>query len=119
MCYLDQQDATRAIPLLTQVVAAEPDNTNARFQLGAAFVKKDQCEEALPWLKTATESSQKHYLLARCYKKLNHPDEAAAELAQVRTQLQDDPARSEASQASPEEARPRPTINPRHVGGRA
>lgn len=96
MSYMDQRDPDRAIPLLEQVVKAEPINTNAKFQLGSALVKKNQCEAAIPWLQAATESSQRHYLLARCYQKLNRAEEAAAELAQVRNLMEGSGVRTEA-----------------------
>jgi len=64
MAYIASKDLDRSIPLLKDVVAAEPGNTNARSQLGAALSKKGDCAAAVPWLETAGESSQKHYLLA-------------------------------------------------------
>jgi tetratricopeptide (TPR) repeat protein len=83
MAYIDSKNVDRAIPLLKEVVTSEPGNTSARFQLGAALSKKD-CDAAVPWLETAGESSQKHYLLAGCFKKMNREAEAAAEFAKVK-----------------------------------
>ena len=84
MAYIDSKDADRAIPLLKEVVFGEPGNTNARFQLGAALAKKGDCDAALPWLETASESAQKHYLLAGCFKKMKREVEAASEFAKVK-----------------------------------
>ena len=84
MAYIDSRDIDRAIPLLKEVVAAEPGNTNARFQLGVALVKKGDCDAAVPWLETGSESAQKHYLLAGCFKKMNREAEAASEFAKVK-----------------------------------
>jgi tetratricopeptide (TPR) repeat protein len=96
MSYVDSQDIDRAIPLLREVTAAEPANTNARFQLGSALVKKDDCVAALPYLETATESSQKHYLLAGCYKKMNRTADAASEFAKVKALREGAEARMQA-----------------------
>jgi tetratricopeptide (TPR) repeat protein len=84
MAYLDSKDIDRAIPLLKEVVAAEPENGSARFQLGAALAKKEDCDGAIPLLESASESSQKHYLLAGCFKKMNREAEAASEYAKVK-----------------------------------
>ena len=84
MAYIDSKDTERAIPLLKEVVAAEPGDTNARFQLGAALAKKGECAAAVPWLETAVESAQKHYLLAGCFKKMNREADAASEFAKVK-----------------------------------
>lgn len=84
MSYIDSRDTDRALPLLKNVVDAEPANTNARFQLGSALAKKDDCDAAVPWLQAATESVQKHYLLAGCFRKMNRPAETASELAKVK-----------------------------------
>ncbi len=100
MSYIDSQDTDRAIPLLREVVVAEPANTNARFQLGSALAKKGDCEAAVEWLKTATESAQKHYLLAGCFKKMNRPVEAAAALEKVKEIRKDADARMQAKYLS-------------------
>jgi FimV-like protein len=84
MVYLDSGDLERAIPILREVIAAEPQNSNARFQLGSALAKKDDCAGAIPLLETATESDRKYYVLAGCLKKLGREAEAAAALAKVR-----------------------------------
>jgi len=84
MAYVDSKDTDRAIPILKEVVAAEPGNGAARFQLGSALAKKGDCDGAVPLLETTSESSQKHYLLAGCFKKMNREDEAASEFAKVK-----------------------------------
>ena len=96
MTYIDSQNPENGIPLLEQVVAAEPANTNARFQLGSALVKKGDCERAVPLLETATESAQKHYLLAGCFKKMNREVDAASALAKVKELRQGADARMQA-----------------------
>lgn len=96
MSYIDSQDTDRAIPLLKEVVAAEPANTNARFQLGSALARKGDCAGAVPWLETATESGRKHYLLAGCFKKMNREAEAASELAKVKEAREGAEARMQA-----------------------
>jgi tetratricopeptide (TPR) repeat protein len=84
MAYLDAQKPHLAIPILKEVVASEPQNGNARFQLGAALAKQGDCSSAVPLLEAATESAQTQYVLAVCYKKLNKPEEAQSALARVR-----------------------------------
>jgi tetratricopeptide (TPR) repeat protein len=84
MAYLDAQKPDLAIPLLKEVVASEPQNGNARFQLGAALAKQGDCSSAIPLLETATESAQTQYVLAGCYKKVDRPEEAKFALAKVR-----------------------------------
>ena len=81
MAYVDAQDPARALPLLRKV---EPANGNARFQLASILVKQGDCAAALPVLETATESSQKYYLLAGCYKKANREAEAEAAMSKVK-----------------------------------
>jgi tetratricopeptide (TPR) repeat protein len=96
MTYLDSQDASRAIPLLREVIAAEPGNTNARFQLGSALSKQGDCAAAVDQLQAATESAQKYYLLAMCWKKLNRPEQSSAALASVKEFRQHADARMQA-----------------------
>ncbi len=84
MAYADSHDFARATPLLQDVIAAEPANTNARFQLGSVLVKRGDCAGAMPYLESATEAAQKYYLLAGCYKKLNRDTEATAAFARVK-----------------------------------
>ncbi len=84
MAYIDSKDPDRAIPLLKEVAAADPADGIARFQLGSALAKKGDCGAAVPWLETASESVQKHYLLAGCFKRMNREAEAAAEFAKVK-----------------------------------
>ncbi|MSV27604.1 MAG: tetratricopeptide repeat protein [Bryobacterales bacterium] len=84
MAYIDTKDDERALPLLKEVLAAEPGNGNARFQLGSALARKGDCGRAVPWLESATESAQKHYLLAGCFKRMNRETEAASEFAKVK-----------------------------------
>ncbi|HUQ94296.1 MAG TPA: tetratricopeptide repeat protein [Bryobacteraceae bacterium] len=84
MAYIDTQDAERAVPLLREVVAAQPNHGNAKFHLASLLVKQDDCAGALPLLETATESSQKYYLMGRCYKRMNREVDAAAAFAKVR-----------------------------------
>jgi tetratricopeptide (TPR) repeat protein len=96
MAYAGTQTLARAIPLLRQVVTAEPANTNAHYHLGSALAKQDDCAAALPHLQAATQSAQKHYLLATCLKKLNREEEAAAELAKVKDARQGAEARMQA-----------------------
>ena len=84
MAYADSQDFGHSTPLLKDVVAAEPANTNARFQLGSALAKQGDCTGAVPYLESATEAAQKYYLLASCYKKLNRESEATAAFAKVK-----------------------------------
>ena len=81
MAYVDAQDPARAVPLLREV---EPANGNAKFQLASILVTQGDCAAALPVLETATESSQKYYLLANCYKKAHRDAEAAAAMAKVK-----------------------------------
>ena len=94
--YVDTNDSDRAIPLLKEVIATEPGNTNARFLLGAAFAKKGDCEAALSWLQTGTESAQKHYLLAACFRKMNRMEDAATAMAKVKEFRQGADARMQA-----------------------
>jgi tetratricopeptide (TPR) repeat protein len=96
MSYVDSQDLVRALPLLREVIAAEPANTNARFQLGAALVKQGNCAAAIEPLQAATESAQKYYLLAGCWKKLDRPEQSAAAMAKVKEFRQDADARMQA-----------------------
>jgi tetratricopeptide (TPR) repeat protein len=84
MAYLDAQQPAPGIALLKEVTATEPGNANARFQLGAALARQGDCPAAVPWLQSGTESAQKHYLLATCYRKLGRPAEAAASLDRVK-----------------------------------
>jgi len=96
MAHIDAQEWDRAIPLLKEVAAAEPANTNARFQLGSVLVKKGDCAAAIPWLESATESAQKHYLLAGCFRQMNRTAEAAAAMAKVKELRQNSDARMQA-----------------------
>jgi tetratricopeptide (TPR) repeat protein len=83
MAYMDAMDPERALPLLREVVTAQPANGIAKFHLASLLVKQDDCASALPLLKTATESSQKYYMLGRCYKKMNQEAESEAAFAKV------------------------------------
>lgn len=83
MAYMDAMDPERALPLLQEVVIAQPANGNAKFHLASLLVKQDDCARALPLLQTATESSQKYYLMGRCYKKMNQQAESEAAFAKV------------------------------------
>jgi tetratricopeptide (TPR) repeat protein len=96
MAYAAQQDLARAIPLFKEVAESEPRNTNARFQLGSSLVKTGDCGSAVTWLETATESSQKYYLLSGCLKKLNRPAEAAAAMEKVKALREGGDARMQA-----------------------
>ncbi len=80
VAYLDSQDPDQAIPLLRE----DQSNPNARFQLGLALSKKGDCNAAVPFLEGSPEISQKHYLLAGCYKKLGREATSAAEFAKVK-----------------------------------
>jgi tetratricopeptide (TPR) repeat protein len=82
--HMDSQDTDRAIALLREVVAAEPANGVARFELGSALAKKGDCAAAIPLLETASETDRKYYVLAGCLKKLNRETEAAAALEKVK-----------------------------------
>lgn len=84
MNYLDTQKPELAIPLLKEVVAAEPGNGVAKYQLGTALAKQGDCSSAVPLLETATPSAQTQYVLAGCYKKLNKEEEARAALSKVK-----------------------------------
>jgi len=84
MAYLDTRETDRAIALLRDVLAAEPGNGAASFQLGAALAKKDDCEGAVPLLEAGAEVPQKYYVLAGCLKKIGREAEAAAAMARVK-----------------------------------
>ncbi|HUS07084.1 MAG TPA: tetratricopeptide repeat protein [Bryobacteraceae bacterium] len=84
MAYLDSQELDSAIPILKEVIAAEPRNANARFQLGAALAKKGDCAAAIPMLETAPDNARTQYVLAGCYKKLNRGEEAESALNKVK-----------------------------------
>lgn len=84
MAHVDARNFTQAISLLREVVAAEPGNAKAKFQLGSALAKQEDCEAGVPYLEAAPESAQKFYLLATCYKKLGREAESAAEFAKVK-----------------------------------
>lgn len=96
MAYVDSRAFAQAIPLLREVIAAEPRNTKAKFQLGAALAKQDNCAAAVPFLEAAPEGAQKSYLLATCYKKAGREAEAAAELAKVKAARASSEARMQA-----------------------
>jgi tetratricopeptide (TPR) repeat protein len=84
VAHVESRDLARGVALLREVVAAEPTNANARFQLGSALAKSGDCGAAVPHLESATEVAQKHYLLSGCYKKLGRAAEAEAAMARVK-----------------------------------
>lgn len=81
---IEAGNTVRGVSLLRELVAAEPGDGNARFQLGAALVKAGDCTGAIPHLEAAAEVPQKYYLLSGCYKKLSRPGDAAAAMARVK-----------------------------------
>ena len=84
MAYVDSRSFAQAIPILREVIAAEPANAKAKFQLGAALAKQENCAAAIPYLQASPEGAQKSYLLATCYKKTGREAESATEFAKVK-----------------------------------
>ena len=79
--YLDSQNTDQAVPLLHEIAVTD---SSARFLLGSALARKGDCAAAVPMLESAEETSQKHYILAGCYKKMNRATGAEAALAKVK-----------------------------------
>jgi len=96
LAYAAAQSFAQAATLLKQVVAAEPQNGKAKFQLGSVLAKQGDCAGALPLLERAAEGAQQHVLLATCLKKLGREDEAAAEFARARAAREGAEARMQA-----------------------
>ena len=88
MAWLDAQRTDLAIPLLRDVVAAEPGHGAANYQLGASLARQGDCAAAIPFLESGVKATQTLYVLANCYKKVNREEDARAALAKVR-QLRD------------------------------
>jgi tetratricopeptide (TPR) repeat protein len=74
----------KAVSLYLRVLEREPDNIDATFNLGTAYLAMDKLDEALPLLQRAVNMDPKafdfHYRLGRAYARAENVEMAAAEI---------------------------------------
>lgn len=85
---LESGNLDAAYELLFKARQVQPDNPETLRSLGAILIEKNSAGEALPILEQALLFDQKHaethWLLARCYEKLNQPEKASEFFASAR-----------------------------------
>jgi tetratricopeptide (TPR) repeat protein len=81
--HLKQGDATTALPIAKQAVAAAPNSFSARKALGQALLDSGDAEGAIrelqAGLKMAPDSPGLHFTIARAYQRAGRLDDAARE----------------------------------------
>jgi arylsulfatase A-like enzyme/Tfp pilus assembly protein PilF len=92
----EQEQYQAAIPLLKQVLIAEPNIALANLQLGRAFNRLDDYTQAIPWLQRAVEltsqSSDAHFELGSALQQLGN---SKAAVEQFEMAIAQDPSSDE------------------------
>lgn len=76
------------LALLRETLALDPDFAEAHYDLGSLHLRRGEFQQALASLRRAAElapaSRRTHYALARCWRRLGRPDQAAQALQAFR-----------------------------------